>query len=153
MNTTTHTSDRVITLGRTFAAPRELVWRAYTEPEHFARWFGPNGFTVTMDHMDVREGGSTKFVMHGPDGTDYPNFMSYTEVIPVERLAFDHGASREDPRHFEVVIKFVETPAGTELTSTMTFPTVEDCDHVKGFGAVELGQQTLAKLADYLKVM
>ena len=66
------TADREIVLTRDFDAPRELVWRAWTDPEHFPRWFGPNGFTTTVHSMDVRPGGTSAYTMGGPDGTDYP---------------------------------------------------------------------------------
>ena len=79
-------SDREIVLTRAFAAPRELVWRAWTEPEHFARWMGPDGFTTTVREMDVREGGTSRYTMRGPDGTDYPNRVIYREVVRPERL-------------------------------------------------------------------
>ncbi len=65
--------DREIVLTRRIKAPRELVWEAYTKPEHVMQWYGPNGFTLTIHEMDVRVGGVWRFMMHGPDGTDYPN--------------------------------------------------------------------------------
>src|SRR5271155_740770 len=74
-------SDREIVLTRTFDAPRELVWKAWTEPQHIVHWWGANGFTDTMEAMDVRPGGAWKHMMHGPDGADYPNHCVYLEVV------------------------------------------------------------------------
>jgi len=74
-------SDREIVTTRVVDAPRELVFRAWTEPEHVGQWWGPNGFTSTIQEMDVRPGGVWRLVMHGPDGTDYPNESIYLEVV------------------------------------------------------------------------
>src|SRR4051794_34340238 len=65
--------DREIVATRIFEAPRELVFTMWTDREHVAKWWGPRGFTNTIHEMDVRPGGTWRFVMHGPDGTDYPN--------------------------------------------------------------------------------
>jgi hypothetical protein len=73
--------DREIAATRVFAAPRELVWKVWTEPEHVVRWWGPNGFTTTTHSMDVKSGGVWRFVMHGPDGHDYQNKITYLEVV------------------------------------------------------------------------
>jgi uncharacterized protein YndB with AHSA1/START domain len=65
------TSDRENVTTRVFDAPRELVFRAWTNPKHESQWWGPNGFTNTIHEMDVRPGSVWRFVMHGPDGVDY----------------------------------------------------------------------------------
>ena len=63
------TADREIVATRIYGAPRELVWRVWTDPKHIAQWWGPQGFTNTIREMDVRPGGAWRFTMHGPDGT------------------------------------------------------------------------------------
>ena len=83
--------DREIIMTRAFAAPRELVWKAWTNPKHIKAWWGPNGFTTTNLEVDVRPGGVWRFIMHGPDGTDYPNKIVYAEIVMPERLVYDHG--------------------------------------------------------------
>jgi uncharacterized protein YndB with AHSA1/START domain len=80
--------DREIVFTRVFDAPRRMVWEAWTDPKQLVLWWGPRGFTTTIDEMDVRVGGVWKLVMHGPDGTDYPNKSIFTEVVPNERLRF-----------------------------------------------------------------
>ena len=75
------TSEREILLSRVFDAPRNLVWEAWTDPRQVAQWWGPNGFTTTIEVMDVRPGGHWRHVMHGPDGTDYPNDIVFLEVV------------------------------------------------------------------------
>jgi uncharacterized protein YndB with AHSA1/START domain len=148
------TADREIVLSREFDAPRELVFRAYTEPRHANAWWGPDGFTNTLQEMDVRPGGRWRFIMHGPDGTDYPNRITYREVTAPERLVFDHGEDvDDDPGAFHVTITFDDLSGRTRVTQRMLFATAAQLQGVISFGAVELGNQTLAKLAAYLKTM
>ena len=89
----TGTADREIVVSRVFDAPRELVWEAWTNPKHVANWWGPTGFSTTIEKMDVRPGGEWKHVMHGPDGTDYPNHSVFIEVVKPERIVYSHAAA------------------------------------------------------------
>src|SRR5258706_10882308 len=87
---------------RVFDAPRELVWKVWTEPEHIGKWWGPNGFTTTTHKMEVKAGGVWRFVMHGPDGRDYQNKITFIEVVKPERLVYKHGgAGGEEDRGLE----------------------------------------------------
>ena len=142
-----------ITMEREFDAPPALLFRAYSDPDALKVWYGPNGFTVTVLSMDFRVGGLFRFTMHGPDGTDYPNRMEYREIMANERLAYRHDSDIDnDPRAFEVVTTFKAIGAGrTLLTKTSVFPSIEARNAVTKFGAVELGMQTLEKLAAYVK--
>lgn len=145
---------RTIVQKRTVKAPRELVWRVWSDPHHFAQWFGPHGFTVTVHAMDFRPGGSSRFTMHGPDGTDYPNRFLYHALTRPERMAYTHDADvPNDPRAFEVVTTFADVGGATEITMSSLFQTAAQVELVKSFGAVELGQQTLAKLAALVEGM
>jgi uncharacterized protein YndB with AHSA1/START domain len=150
--TTSPTADREIIQQRTYDAPRELVFQAFTDPEHVPHWFGPNGFTITMREMDVRVGGKWRFIMHGPDGTDYDSCITYTKIVKPERLEYLHGTDAE-PDQFYVTVTFEQEGAKTKLTMLSLFPTVEARQAVESFGAVELGQQTLARLAEHLTKM
>ena len=144
-------SEREIVITRVFAARRELVFDAWTDPAHIGEWWGPDGFTTTTLEMDVRPGGMWRYIMHGPDGVDYPNRMIYREVVRPERIVYDHGDDVEcDPAQFHVTVTFAEEGGGTRLTSRMLFTSVEQCRTVKEFGAVEGGNQTLGRLAEYL---
>jgi uncharacterized protein YndB with AHSA1/START domain len=148
------TSDREIVLSREYDAPRELVWRAYTDPAHLPNWWGPNGFTNTVHEMDVRPGGRWRFIMHGPDGKDWPNRIVYHEVVAPERLAFLHGDDvDDDPGAFQVTVTFDDLGGRTRVTQKMVFATAAQRAGVEQFGAVELGKQTLDKLAAYLRTM
>lgn len=85
MNLVTEPSDRVLVITRVFDAPRELVFKAWTEPEHMARWFGPAGFTSKVLKHDLRPGGSYRIHMLGPDGDHWTQGV-YREVVPPGRL-------------------------------------------------------------------
>jgi uncharacterized protein YndB with AHSA1/START domain len=142
-----------ITMEREFAAPPAAVFRAYSDPEAFKRWYGPDGFTITVIAMDFRVDGLFRFIMHGPDGTDYLSRFQYREIVPAARLAYRHGSDADDDPHlFEVVVTFA--PAGdghTLLKAHSTFASIEARNAVMKFGAVELGIQTYEKLAVYLE--
>ena len=94
---TSATADREIVTTRLFDAPRERVFDAWVDSAHIGRWFGPNGFTTTTESMDVRPGGVWRFVMRGPDGVDYPNHITYSEVVRPERLVYVHGDDSDAP--------------------------------------------------------
>ena len=78
---TPDTADREIVVMRLFDAPRELVFAAWTDPKHLAQWWGPTGFSTTTRSIDIRSGGVWRFVMHGPDGRDYENRITYVEIV------------------------------------------------------------------------
>jgi uncharacterized protein YndB with AHSA1/START domain len=129
----------------------DLVWSAYTDPKHVPNWWGPRGFTITVHEMDVRPGGAWRFMMHGPNGTNYPNKMEYIEVVKPERLVFLHGSDEEDDvAKFHVTVTFSELGAQTEVVSRMVFNTVEQREETVKFGAIELGNQTFDRLSEYL---
>ncbi|EKS39542.1 MAG TPA: glutathione S-transferase [Afipia sp.] len=142
-----------ITMEREFDAPPDVLFRAFTEAEALKTWYGPNGFTITVLAMDFRVGGLFRFTMHGPDGTDYPNRIEYRDIKPGERLDYRHGSDIDnDPNAFEVTTTFKALgPKRTLLTRTSVFPSIEARNAVMKFGAVELGMQTLEKLAAYVK--
>ena len=146
--------DREVVLVRVLDAPREAVFAAWTDADAFCQWFGPDGFTCTVREMDVRPGGRARFDMVAGDGTVFTNRFDYLEVVPAERLVMDHGHDADDdPDRFRVTITFDKQANGkTVLTLRQLHPTVERRGEVIGFGAVELGQQTMQKLAHHLGV-
>lgn len=149
------TSEWELVFTRLFDAPRELVFEAWTNPKHLAQWFGPRGFTSTIQEMDVRPGGIWRLVMHGPDGTDYHNKMVFLEVIKPERLVYKHQPEPGyEPVDFETTVTFVEQRGKTELTLRMVFSSAAARDYVvKKHGAVEGAKQTLERLAEHLRGM
>jgi uncharacterized protein YndB with AHSA1/START domain len=143
----TITADRQIVITRLYDAPRELVWQSWTEPEHVAHWWGPDGFSLTIHEMDVRPGGLWNFYMHGPDGTAYLNHIVYVEVTKPERLVYDHSPT---PR-FQSTVTFSQQGDRTAVTMRSIFATTEDYARaIHLFHAVEGGQQTLGRLGNYL---
>src|SRR6187549_1714634 len=145
------TADREIVISRVISAPRELVFEAFTEVRHLSRWWGPDGFTTATRAFEFRVGGAWDFVMHGPDGTDYQEWISWTEIAPPERIALLHGESRDDPNAFESLLTFEPSGDETRIVMRTIFPSKElRDDAVEKYHAIEGGTQTLHHLAAYV---
>lgn len=141
-----------LTHTRLLEAPRDLVWEVWTNPDHIKEWFGPTGFSVTNDEMEVKSGGTWKFTMHGM-GKDFPNMIRYKEVKKPSLLRYYHGAdgNENDKYGFEVVITFEERGNKTLLTMKSVFKSAEVVDELnKAVNAIEGGKQTLNRLEGYL---
>jgi uncharacterized protein YndB with AHSA1/START domain len=147
-------AGREIFITRDFNAPRELVWEAMTNPKHVVNWWGPRGFSTTIEEMDVRPGGVWKHVMLGPDGVKYPNHSVFKEIVKPERIVFSHGGHREGGPGVSFVStwSFDSLDANrTRVSIRMVFPSAADRDFVaREFHAVEGGQQTLERLGEHL---
>jgi uncharacterized protein YndB with AHSA1/START domain len=144
-------TDRELVVSRVIDAPREVVFEAFTAVRHLSQWWGPEGFTTTTRSFQFRVGGAWDFVMHGPDGTDYQEWITWTEIVPPERIALVHGASRDDPNAFESVLTFERAGAETRLVMRTVFPSKELRDEaVEKYHALEGGEQTLRSLAAYV---
>ena len=145
------TVDREIVVSRIIGAPRELVFEAFTQVQHLSRWWGPEGFSTTTRSFEFRVGGDWDFVMHGPDGTDYQEWITWREIVPPERIALRHGESRDDPNAFESVLAFEPAGQQTRIVMRAVFPTRELRDEaVEKYHAIEGGEQTLRHLAAYI---
>jgi uncharacterized protein YndB with AHSA1/START domain len=145
------TADREIVISRFIDAPRDLVFEAFTEVRHVSRWWGPEGFTTTTRAFEFRVGGEWDFVMHGPNGTDYKEWISWTEISPSERIAMLHGEYPGDPNTFESVLTFAPEGAATLIEMRTVFPTKELRDErIEKYHVIEGGQQHLSKLAAYV---
>jgi uncharacterized protein YndB with AHSA1/START domain len=141
---------------RVFAAPRELVFAAFTDPNHLAQWWGPDGFTTTASSFDFRPGGVWRFVMHGPDGRDYQNRVTDDEIVPGKRIVYHHGGGDDvEPVQFSQTLIFEDPGNGrTRLTWHGTFPSAEERARViKEYGADKGLAQTMARLVDYVAAM
>jgi uncharacterized protein YndB with AHSA1/START domain len=145
--------DREIVLSRVFDAPRDLAFRAWTEKERFAKWFGPRGFTTTIREADMRVGGLLRFELRAPDGKVWDSRIAFLEIKRPELLVYDHGLDQDDdPGRFHVTITFDEqSDKKTVVTMRQLHATKERRAITIGFGAVELGYQTLDKLAEHLR--
>jgi uncharacterized protein YndB with AHSA1/START domain len=144
--------DRQVVVSRLYQAPAQVVFDAWTQPDKVSNWWGPNGFSITIEHMDVRPGGEWLFTMHSPDGDDYPNLIVYEEILRPERLVFAHDAPGTDDPGFRSTVTFDELMGMTALTWRSVFETADDRDLViKKYDAVEGGSQTLDRLGEYLR--
>jgi uncharacterized protein YndB with AHSA1/START domain len=146
------TDPRSIIGTRVFDAPRDLVFSAWTDPRHLAQWWGPNGFTTTTHSFEFRAGGVWRFVMHGPDGRDYQNRITFDEIIPPEHIVYRHsGGDDVEPVQFTQTVTFEDLGNGqTRMTWHGKFPSVEERARViREYGADTGLLQTMARLADY----
>jgi uncharacterized protein YndB with AHSA1/START domain len=141
-------SDREIISSREFDVPRELVFQAGTTPELLARWWGPHGFTNTFHECDVRPGGTWKFTMHGPNGVDYPNHSVFVEIMPYERIVFDHLSGHE----FRVTATFEDLEGRTKVTFRQLFKVREEFEQAKAY-CVEGNEQNFDRLGKMLAEM
>ena len=108
--------------------PAEL-FKAWSDPERLKNWWGPNGFTNTFHEYDLRPGGSWRFIMHGPDGKDYPNESVFVDVVEPERIVFDHL----NGHIFRMTFTLTDLGGRTDLEMRMRFPTQEACDAIRPF--------------------
>jgi uncharacterized protein YndB with AHSA1/START domain len=141
---------------RVLDAPRKLVFSVWTDPKHLAQWWGPNGFTTTTHTFDFRPGGVWRFVMHGPDGRDYQNRITFDEITPPERIVYRHsGGDDVEPVQFTQTVTLEDLGNGqTRLTWHGRFPSAEERARVvREYGADKGLVQTMARLADYVVAM
>ena len=149
----TTASDREIFATRVLDAPRELVFEAWSDPKHLANWWGPKGFSTTTSLFDFKPGGVWRFVMHGPDGTDYQNKITFVEIVEPQRIVYKHGGDKEcEPVNFQVTVTFESEGADrTRLTMRMVFPSAAAKKFTEEtYGAIEGQRQTLGRLAEYV---
>jgi uncharacterized protein YndB with AHSA1/START domain len=144
--------DREIVLTRVIDAPRERVFRAWTEAEQLGAWFAPRDFRCNIRHADMRVGGSLRFDFIGPNDVIYGNRITFLEITSPSKLVFDHGADKdEDPDKFHVTITLdAQSNGKTVLTLRQLHPTKQLRDSKISFGAVEIGNGTMDKLAEHL---
>lgn len=155
-------SGKELTITRIFDAPREFVWRAWTDPERMMRWWGPKGFTSPVSEIDLRVGGKYLNCMRSPDGRDYWSTGVYQEIVEPERIvctdsfadekgnvvpASQYGMSSDFPLEMLLTVRFEEREGKTKLTLThVGFPSDEDLD-----GARAGWNESLDKLAEVLE--
>ena len=141
-----------ISATRVFDAPRDLVWRTFTDPEMISNWWGPEGFTTTTHKRDLRPGGFWHHTMHGPDGTDYPNFTEFIEVAAPERLVYRNSGDEQfkSDHTFTSTVLFRDLGDQTELSFTMVFATPSAREEAAKLGAIEGLDQTLNRFRAYV---
>ena len=148
-NAATEPAERILTLTRIFDAPRRLVFKAWTEPEHVMRWWGPHGFKVISCKMDFRAEGTWRLCMRGPDGADTWQHFVYREIVEAKRLVFTYAF--EDARGVtghETLVTVTFTNEGTKTKFTLHQAVFETAvvrdDHVRGWS------EALDHFAEYL---
>lgn len=139
-----------IKLHRVYNAPVKLVWEAWTDVNHVAKWWGPRGFTLTTHSKELKPGGIWHYTMHGPDGTDYPNKTLYHVVEKYSKLVYDHGGYDERKPLFKVTVTFKEVKGKTEMDMTMAFESSEVREQMGKFIKAAGGNSTWDRLAEYL---
>lgn len=139
-----------IYLERTYDASIEAVWEAWTDPAKVEKWWGPRGFTLTTHSKDLRPGGHWHYTMHGPDGTDYPNYTIYHEVEEYRKLVYDHGGNETQPPLFQVTALFSEETGKTRLQLTMALASAEAAISIRQFIKAAGGNATWDRLAEFL---
>lgn len=145
----TSTGNGEIVSTRVIDAPRDRVFQAFADPEHLAQWWGPSGFTNTIQEFDFRPGGAWRIVMHGPGGVDYGNESVFIEVAAPERIVLDHL----DPVHqFRLTAAYEDLGNQTRLTWRMRFDSVEEGERVRRF-VQDANEQNFDRLEAELEKM
>lgn len=143
-------ADRTMVISRVIKAPVAVVWGAWMNAETLPQWWGPDGYSCRTTRIDLREGGEWVFDMIGPDGTVFPNHHRYTVVQPEARIEYTLHWGENGPKHADALAEFTDEGGVTRVTLRMVFNTSKEFADAKGFGAVELGLQTLGKLARFV---
>ena len=140
-------AERTMLLQRVIKAPVAVVWGAWMNAESLPQWWGPDGFSCRTSRIDLRAGGEWVFDMIAPDGTVFPNHHKYGAVIPEARLDYTLHWGENGPKHADAWASFDDIGGATKVTLGMVMATAKEYHDARGFGAVELGLQTLGKLA------
>jgi uncharacterized protein YndB with AHSA1/START domain len=139
---------REIVSTRVFAYPASQVFGALTDAKLLATWWGPSGFTNTFQEFDPQPGGRWRFVMHGPDGADYPNESQFLEVVAPRRIVFRHLCAP----HFRMTITLADEAGGTRMTWRMLFATIREYEQVRGY-APDANEQNFDRLESVLATL
>jgi len=144
--------DKEVVVTCVIDATRDAVFQAWTDPAQIVQWFGPDGFEIKSHEIDIRAGGAWLFDMVAPDGTRYPNLMSFLRIKAPALIEVQHGTGANvDPDAFGMLLTFDQQDNGkTVVTLRQMHPTAARRVAVMQFGAVEFGGQTLVKLAEHV---
>jgi uncharacterized protein YndB with AHSA1/START domain len=142
------TANREMNITRIINAPRELVFEVFTKPEHIKNWWGPRGFTNTINKMEFKNGGKWDLIMHGPDGKDFPNTHYFEEIITNEKIVMRHATGPK----FQLTFSFI--PQGDDKTLLSVRSLFESEEQLKKavqkFKADVGFKQNIDKLEEYL---
>lgn len=154
--TVTRPSEREFVMERLFDAPRELVWQAWTKPEHLVHWWGPKGWTLPVCKIDFRPGGIWHYCMRGPKGEESWGKAVYREIDEPERIVYldtfadEEGNPVEGMPEMVITVIFEALEGKTKVTAHAQFASVADLESVLAMGMVEGLTQTWDRLEAYL---
>jgi uncharacterized protein YndB with AHSA1/START domain len=141
--------DCEIVTTRIFHAPRKLVFKAWTDPDHLKNWWGPKGFTNSFNEFDFRVGGRWSFIMHAPVKGNFRNECTFTVIREPELLVWD----RQSKPIFQVEVVFEEIAENeTKVIFKQKFKTAEECNKLKQY-VPEKNEENMDRLEDELKKM
>jgi uncharacterized protein YndB with AHSA1/START domain len=143
-------TDREVVMTRVFQAPRNLVFAALTRPELLQRWYGPKGWSLEICEIDLRVGGTWRFVVRRPDGKAIGQRGVYREIVPAERLVNTERWEDWDPGETLATTVLAEQDGKTLLTSTLLFPSRQVRDTVLKSGLERGAAENYDKLAELL---
>ncbi len=155
-NVETKIEGNKVTYKRYFDVPVDLVFEAWSSPEHLSEWWGPDGFTITTKSIDFKSGGIWEYAMHSPDGHNFKNRVKFIEIkkphhIFLTMLGDGEGEKDVD---FESRILFEAVETGTNLTMEQIFSSKEELERVNDkYHAIEGAKQHLGNLAKYLETL
>lgn len=137
-------SDRVLITERVFDAPRELVFKAWTEPEHIVNWYGPDGFNTRVEEYEFEVGGAWKYVMVGPDGSEKPIVGTFTEITPPERVVTSDTS--EGAFGLMLTVSFEDLGGKTKLTLHTLHTSIEQKKMHEEYGVMNGWQASFNRL-------
>ncbi len=138
--------DLAVTTSRVVDASPARVYEAFEDPKQLARWWGPNGFTSTFETFDFREGGAWKFVLHGPDGKDYPNVNRFVELVPAQRVRLQHV----EGHWFELTVTLTPEGPKTRIGWRQQFANAEEMLLVRDY-VIPANEENLDRLETVLR--
>jgi uncharacterized protein YndB with AHSA1/START domain len=148
-----------LSIERTFKAPRELIWKMFSDPFHLVRWWGPKGFTNPVCELDFRVGGRWYHVMRGPDGRDFPADSTFIEIVPPERIVYRNRVMEAEvfngnpPPSFKRTLTFTEANGVTTLRLFAEFESLEQRDGVRRRGFIEGTLESYDRLAEHMEAL
>ncbi len=151
-------AERTVTITRVLKAPRDLVWRAWTDPEHLKQWWGPEMFTAPLVEGEVKVGSVMHITMRGPKDSnfdrDFPMTKRYREIVPGKKLVFENDAIAPDGSKLLeglTTVTFADQNGGTEMVMTTSAKALAEIA-VGMLGGMEQGWSgSFDKLARYLQ--
>lgn len=149
----TKRADRELVMERVFDAPRDLVYKAYTDPKLIPQWWGPKRMTTTVERMDVRPGGAWRYVQRDPDGRTYAFHGEFREVVAPERLSSTFIFEGTPSGEAVDTVTFVDRGGKTRLTITSRFQSAEDRDEILDSGMEAGAAESMERLAALLRTM